>query len=144
MEMTGQWFWWAVGAAVFAALTGIFAKIGVKDIDSNYATLLRTFIVSVVLMGIVAYTKTWSNPLNIPKKTLLFLTLSALGTGASWICYYRALQLGTVSQVIPIDKASIILSILFAVAFLGDRPSLREWMGVGLIAAGVMVLAFKR
>ena len=143
MTTTGCWFWWAIGAAVFAALTGIFAKVGMQGIDSNYATLIRTVIVMVILIGVVVFTGTWSNPLTLSKKTLLFLALSALATGASWICYYKALQLGTVSQVVPIDKASVILAILFAVAFLGERPSWHEWSGIGLIVTGILVLAFK-
>ena len=141
---SGQWFWWAVGAAVFAALTGVFAKVGVRGIDSNFATFIRTVIVAVILVGIVSFTGAWSNPLSFPKKTLIFLVLSAFATGASWVCYYRALQLGTVSQVVPIDKSSLILAILFAVAFLGERPSLREWTGIALITTGILMLAFKR
>jgi len=143
METT-QWLWWAIGAAVFAALTGVFAKVGVKDVDSNFALFIRTIVVSVILIGIVAYTKAWTNPMSLSKKTVLFLFLSALATGASWVCYFKALQMGPVSQVVPIDKASVVLAILFAVAFLGERPSLREWAGVGLIAGGILVLALKR
>ena len=144
MHTTGQWFWWAVGAAVFAALTGVLAKVGVRGIDSNLATFIRTVIVAVILVGIVSFTGAWSNPLSFPRKTLIFLILSAIATGGSWICYYRALQLGPVSQVVPIDKSSLVLAILFAVAFLGERPSLREWTGIALITTGIVMLAFKR
>jgi len=129
---------------VFAALTGVLAKVGVRGIDSNLATFIRTVIVAVILVGIVSFTGAWSNPLSFPRKTLIFLILSAIATGGSWICYYRALQLGPVSQVVPIDKSSLILAILFAVAFLGERPSLREWTGIALITTGIVMLAFKR
>jgi len=129
---------------VFAALTGVLAKVGVRGIDSNLATFIRTVIVAVILVGIVSFTGAWSNPLSFPRKTLIFLILSAIATGGSWICYYRALQLGPVSQVVPIDKSSLVLAILFAVAFLGERPSLREWTGIALITTGIVMLAFKR
>ncbi|MCL1920917.1 MAG: EamA family transporter [Kiritimatiellaeota bacterium] len=144
MSAAGQWFGWAVGAAVFAALTGVLAKVGVRGIDSNFATLIRTIVITVILAGIVAFTGAWSNPLALPKKTLLFLILSAFATGASWVCYYRALQLGDVCQVVPVDKASVVLAILFAALFLGERPTLRDWTGAALIAAGVFLLALKR
>jgi bacterial/archaeal transporter family protein len=129
---------------VFAAMTAIFAKIGIQGVDSDLATLIRTFVIIFVLGAFVSLTGKWSNPLALPPRTLLFLALSAFATGASWVCYFRALQLGDASQVAPVDKFSVVLVALFAVAFLDERPSPREWVGIGLVAAGVLTLAYKR
>jgi transporter family protein len=131
-------------SATFAALTAIFGKIGIQGVNSDFATLIRTVVVIVMLSAFVAYTGKWSNPLTLPPKTWLFLSLSGLATGASWVCYYRALQIGEASKVAPVDKFSLVLVAVFAVAFLGERPSLREWSGIGMIAAGVLLLAVKR
>ena len=139
-----NWLTWAVLSAVFAALTGVLAKAGLRDINSHLALFIRTVIVNALLVGILFYTKAWSSPWVLPMKTWLFLALSAVATGASWICYFRALQLGTVSQVAPVDKLSVILAVLFAVAFLGERPSPREWLGLALIAAGAVVIALPK
>ena len=139
-----SWFFWAALSAVFAALTAIFAKIGIEGVDSDVATLVRTVIVVVVLTAFVWYAGKWSNPLQLPGKTWVFLALSALATGASWVCYFRALQLGEASKVAPVDKFSLVLVALFAVAFLGERPGLRDWLGIGLVAGGVLVLSLKR
>jgi len=141
---SSSWFLWAALSAVFAALTAIFAKIGIHGVDSDLATLVRTVIILVILGAFVWFTGKWSNPLQLSPRTLLFLALSALATGASWVCYFRALQLGNASQVAPVDKFSLVLVAIFAVAFLGERPSLREWAGIGMVAAGVLTLAFKR
>lgn len=138
------WFYWALLSAVFAALTAIFAKIGVQGIDSDLATLVRTAVVIVALAMFVAATGKWSNPFALPARTWVFLGLSGLATGASWVCYFRALQLGPASKVAPIDKFSLVLVALFAFAFLGERPSLREWGGIALVAAGVLVLSLGR
>jgi len=97
-----------------------------------------------VLAAFVAYAGKWSNPFTLPARTWLFLLLSGLATGASWVCYFRALKIGQASQVAPVDKFSLVLVAVFAVVFLGERPSLREWAGIGLVAAGVLLLAFKR
>lgn len=142
--LTTSWFYWAVLSAVFASLTAIFAKIGLEGVDSDLATLIRTAIILLVLMAFVYYTGKWNNPFTLSRKTWLFLTLSALATGASWVSYFRALQLGKASQVAPVDKFSIVLVALFAVIFLGERPTMREWSGIALIASGVLVLAFRR
>lgn len=139
-----SWFHWAVLSAVFAALTAIFAKIGIQGVDSDLATLIRTAIVIVVLSAFVAYTGKWANPLALPAKTWLFLGLSGLATGASWVCYFRALKMGDASKVAPVDKLSLVLVAIFAVTFLGERPSLREWSGIAMVAGGVLLLAFKR
>jgi transporter family protein len=131
-------------SAVFAALTAIFAKIGIQGVNSDFATLIRTFIISIILVFFVWFTGKWSNPFSMTAKTWLFLGLSALATGASWICYFRALQIGEASKVAPVDKLSLVLVAIFAFAFLGERPTLREWIGIAMVAAGVMVLASKR
>lgn len=138
------WFYWAALAAVFAALTAIFAKIGIQDIDPDLATLIRTAIIIVVLAAFVWYVGKWRNPLALPAKTWLFLGLSALAAGASWVCYFRALKTGEASKVAAIDKASLVLVAIFALAFLGERPSLRDWSGIALVAGGVLLLAMKR
>ena len=144
MTSSDAWFYWALLSAVFAALTAIFAKIGIQGVDSDLATLVRTAIIIVILGAFVGLTGKWSNPLTLPPKTWLFLGLSGLATGASWVCYFRALQLGDASKVAPIDKFSLVLVALFAVIFLGERPSLKDWTGIALVASGVLVLAFKR
>lgn len=144
MAHPNAWLYWALMSAGFAALTAIFAKIGIQNVDSDLATLIRTAIIIVVLAAFVAYAGKWSNPFTLPARTWLFLVLSGLATGASWVCYFRALKIGQASQVAPVDKFSLVLVAVFAVVFLGERPSLREWAGIGLVAAGVLLLAFKR
>jgi len=139
-----QWFFWALGSAAFAALTAIFAKIGLEGVDSDLATLIRTIVIVVVLAAIVAALGKWRNPFELSGRTWLFLALSGLATGASWVCYFRALKMGEASKVAPVDKLSVVLVALFAVLFLGERPVPREWAGIGLVAAGVFVLALKR
>ncbi len=144
MPADSTWFYWAVLSAVFAALTAIFAKIGIQGVDSDLATLVRTGIILVVLSGFVWYAGKWSNPLRLSAKTWTFLVLSGLATGASWVCYFRALKIGDASKVAPVDKMSVVLVAIFAVIFLGDRPNLREWSGIALVAAGIVLLALKR
>lgn len=144
MTTANGWFFWAALSAGFAALTAIFAKIGIRGVDSDLATLVRTVIITFVLSGFIWFTGKWSNPLLMSAKTWLFLGLSGLATGASWVCYFRALQIGDASKVAPVDKFSVVLVALFAVMFLGERPALREWVGIFLVAAGVLTLAMKR
>jgi len=144
MTIASNWFFWALLSAVFAALTAIFAKIGIQGVDSDFATLIRTAIIIVILSGFVGFAGKWSNPLDLPARTWQFLTLSALATGASWLCYFRALQVGEASKVAPVDKLSLVLVAIFAFAFLGERPTLREWTGIAMVAGGVLVLSFKR
>lgn len=141
MSGANGWFVWAAMSAVFAALTAIFAKIGIQGVNSDFATLIRTVFILVVLGLFVAMTGRWSNPLDLPVKTWVFLALSALATGVSWVCYFRALQMGDASKVAPVDKFSLVLVALFAVLFLGERPSLAQWLGIGLVSTGVVVLA---
>jgi len=138
------WFYWALLSALFAALTAIFAKIGLQGVDSDFATLIRTFVILLVLSGFIYFTGKWSDPFALSQKTWLFLSLSAVATGASWVCYFRALQIGEASKVAPVDKFSVVLVALFAVIFLSERPSPREWLGIVLVTAGVVVLSLRR
>ena len=138
------WLYWALLSAVFAALTAIFAKIGIQGVDSDFATLIRTAIIMVVLSGFVWFAGKWSNPFELSARTWTFLGLSGLATGASWVCYFRALQIGDASKVAPVDKFSLVLVAVFAVIFLGERPAIRDWIGIGMITAGVLILAFRR
>jgi transporter family protein len=135
---------WAVLSAVFAALTAIFAKIGVEDINPDLATFIRTVIVLASFAVILFFTGQFSAPGPIPARTWLFLILSGLATGASWLCYFRALKLGPATLVAPIDKLSVVLVALFAFVFLGERPSATGWLGIALIAAGAVLLAVKK
>jgi bacterial/archaeal transporter family protein len=138
-----NWIFWALLSAVFAALTTVFARVGVIGVDADLATLLRTVLILVLLAALVGVRRKWLNPAMLPPKTLSFLALSALATGASWICYFRALQIGRASQVAPVDRLSLVLVAIFAVAFLGERPSVQEWLGIALVTAGVLVLTLK-
>ena len=144
MTSTSAWFNWALLSAAFAALTAIFAKIGLEGVDSDLATLLRTLVIIVVLAGFVYFTGKWSNPLNLEPKTWLFLTLSGLATGASWVCYFRALKVGDASKVAPVDKLSLLLVVVFAFLFLDERPSVREWVGIIMVGVGVLIIGFKK
>ena len=143
MTASSTWLFWALLSAVFAALTAIFAKIGIQGVNSDLATLVRTGIIISVLSAFVWVTGQWSNPLKWSPKTWIFLSLSGLATGVSWVCYFRALQIGEASKVAPVDKLSLVLVAVFAVAFLGERPRLREWVGILMVGGGVFVLAFK-
>ena len=138
------WLMWALLSAVFAALTAVFAKVGLEGIDSDYATLLRTGVIIVVLGAFVTVSGKWRSPAELPIRSALFLILSALATGASWVCYFRALKIGAASRVAPIDKLSVVLVAIFAFVILGERPSLRDWLGILTIAAGAILLSLKR
>jgi transporter family protein len=138
-----SWLFWALLSASFAALTAIFAKIGVEHINSDFATLLRTLIVVVVLAAILGVTRQYQ-PLNaISMRTYAFLSLSGLATGASWLCYFRALKLGDAARVAPVDKLSVVLVALFGVAFLGERLTAANWLGIVLIGCGALLVAYK-
>jgi transporter family protein len=141
--MTGNWQAWAAGSALFAALTAIFGKIGVAQIDSNLATLIRTIFIVGVLAAIVAFTHGWQPLGTIPKRTWIFLLLSGLATGASWLCYYHALKLGPASGVAPIDKLSVVLVALFGVTLLGERLSWQGWLGILMMAGGAALVSVK-
>jgi len=138
-----SWLPWALLSALFAALTAIFAKVGIEAIEPDFATLLRTVVVALTLGALVYATGKWQSPFEIPPKSALFLVLSALATGASWICYFRALKLGDASKVAPVDKLSVLLVAVFATAFLGERPGLREWLGIALVGGGVLLLGLR-
>jgi transporter family protein len=142
-ETLSSWQVWAVLSAVFAALTAIFAKVGVEGINSDFATLIRTLIVLITLSLILLASGQLTNPGPISLKSWIFLILSALGTGASWLCYFRALMLGPATLVAPIDKLSVVLVAVFGVVFLGERPSPYGWVGIVLIAAGAVLIAAK-
>jgi transporter family protein len=138
-----HWLTWALLSAGFAALTAIFGKIGVENVNSDFATFIRTVVILVVLGAILAAMGTFQ-PLNsVSPRTYLFLGLSGLATGASWLCYYRALKIGDAARVAPIDKLSVVLVALFAALFLGERLSGRNWLGVALIAGGAVLVAAK-
>jgi bacterial/archaeal transporter family protein len=141
--LSQSWQFWALVAAVFAALTAIFAKLGVAELDSNLATLIRTFVVLVafgVLFTLTGQLTSWP---EISARTWFFLILSGLATGASWLAYFKALKLGPASQVAPIDKLSVVLVAIFAALFLGERLSLANWLGVAMIGAGAVLVALK-
>ena len=144
MSFSNQWMAWALLSAIFAAITAILAKIGIRGVDTDLATLIRTAIIMMVLIAFVWGTGKWQNPFELSAKTWIFLSLSGLATGASWVCYFRALQVGPASQVAPIDKLSLVLVAIFAVVFLNERPSLREWGGISMVAGGVLLLTLKR
>ncbi|MEM8592152.1 MAG: EamA family transporter [Pseudomonadota bacterium] len=136
-----SWLFWAILAAVFAALTAILAKVGVGGVNSNYATFIRTVVV-VLALGLLVWVTGETQPLGtLPSKTLIFLVLSGLATGASWLCYFRALQLGQAAQVAPIDKLSVVLVAVIGVVFLGEKLSAVGWSGVALIGAGAVLVA---
>jgi transporter family protein len=135
------WQVWAVLSALFAALTAIFAKIGVENVNSDLATLIRTLVVICVLAMIVYATGQFQDPARITGRTYLFLLLSGLGTGASWLCYFRALKLGNAAQVAPIDKLSVAMAIVLGLALLGEKPSWPVLVGGLLIVAGSLVIA---
>lgn len=139
-----SWQVWALLAAVFAALTAIFAKVGISNIDSDLATWVRTIVIIMALTVILSMTgKLEVTALsNLSSKSILFLVMSGLATGASWLCYFRALKLGNASQVAPIDKLSVVLVALFGVVFLGERLAGLSWLGVGLIGLGAVLVAY--
>jgi len=141
--MIDSWQFWALMSAVFAALTAIFAKIGIQGINSDFATLVRTLVIIGALCLFLTITGQWQKPGEISGKSWLFLVLSGLATGASWLAYFRALQIGDASRVAPIDKLSVVLVALFGAAFLGERMSTVNWFGILLIGCGVVLVALR-
>lgn len=137
-----DWRLFALGSAIFAAFTAIFGKVGVSDINSNLATFIRTVVILLVTAAMISLRKEWRAPASLDTKSLVFLILSGLATGASWLCYYRALQLGPASKVAPIDKLSVAFVIVLAFLFLGEQMSLKTIFGGLLIVAGSVVLVF--
>ena len=135
------WQFWAVLSAIFAALTAIFAKVGVANINSDLATFIRTCVILLTLALIIYATGQFQNPASIEPRTYLFLVLSGFATGVSWLCYFRALKLGNASQVAPIDKLSVVLVAIFGALLLGEKLTLLNWLGVVLIALGALLVA---
>jgi len=138
-----SWVFWALLSAGFAALTAIFAKIGIENVNSDFATFIRTVVILLVAALIVHASGNWQQPSSVSAKTWLFLILSGAATGASWICYFRALKLGDAARVAPIDKLSVVFVSVFAVLFLGERLALPNWLGVILIACGAVLVAYR-
>ncbi len=141
--LLGTWQLWAILSAVFAAMTAIFAKIGIENVNSDFATFIRTIVILGVVAILLAITGQWQSPGSVSGRTYGFLVLSGLATGASWLCYFRALKIGNAAQVAPVDKLSVVLVAVFAVLFLGERPSLSAWLGITLIASGTVLIALR-
>lgn len=142
-QLLATWQFWAILSACFAALTAIFAKVGVEHVNADFATFLRTIVILAALAVILTMTGQWQRIEAVSPRSLVFLVLSGLATGGSWVCYFRALKLGDAARVAPIDKLSVVLVALFAVVFLGERLALRNWLGVALIAGGAVLVAQK-
>ena len=143
MRLFQSWQAWALMSAVFAGLTAIFAKVGVQNVNSDFATLIRTVVILCVLCAILLATDQWQSLTSISNRTYFFLVLSGLATGGSWICYFRALKLGDAARVAPIDKMSVVLVAIFGVAFLGEKLSPPNWIGVVFVAAGAVLIAYR-
>lgn len=141
--MVASWQFWALMSAVFAALTAIFAKVGIQGINSDFATLVRTFVIIGALCLFLTITGQWQSPGEISARSWLFLVLSGLATGASWLAYFRALQIGDAARVAPVDKLSVVLVALFGAVFLGERMSTINWFGIVLIGCGVVLVALR-
>ena len=140
--LLSAWQFWALLSAAFAAMTAIFAKVGVENVNSDLATFVRTLVVIAALAAFLTFTDRWQAPGSLSRRTYLFLVLSGLATGASWVCYFRALKLGDASQVAPIDKLSVVLVAIFATAFLGERLAPINWAGVAMIGVGAILVAW--
>lgn len=140
MELTSAWWFWALLSAVFAALTAIFAKVGVKEVDSDVATFIRTVVILLTLGLILVALGKFHSPGDVGARTWVFLVLSGLATGASWICYFRALKLGDASLVAPVDKLSVVLVAVFGVTLLGETLSGLQWAGVAMVGGGAVLL----
>ena len=135
-----MWFWFALGSVVFAALTSILAKIGIEGVNSNLATAIRTMVVVVMAWGMVFLTNAQKGIADITRRSWIFLILSGLATGASWLCYYRALQVGEASKVVPIDKLSVIITLALAFVFLHEEFTAKSLIGCALIGAGTLLM----
>ena len=140
MKLLSNWPIYALGSAFFAGLTVLFGKIGVMNINSNLATFIRTIVIIVMIAAIVCLRNEWQRPQAIEAKTWIFLVLSGIATGLSWLCYYRAIQLGPISKVAPVDKLSVALAIIFGVIFLGEKLSWQVFLGSGLIVIGAAII----
>ncbi len=138
-----DWKLYAVGSALFAGLTAVLAKVGVRHISSNMATLVRTFVIIIFIGVVVGMRREWKSPFSLDKVSLTFLVLSAITTGLSWLCYFRALQGGPASLVAPIDKLSLVFAVVLSLMFLGERLGAYQWLGVCLITCGTLIIIFK-
>ncbi|BCP53064.1 transporter [Kaistia sp. 32K] len=141
--MMSSWFFWALLSAAFAALTAIFAKVGISGVNSDFATFIRTIVILLTIAFILTATGKWQPFGSVAPRSYVFLVLSGFATGASWLCYFRALSLGDAARVAPIDKLSVVLVAIFGVAFLGETLSPRNWLGVLLIASGAVLVALR-
>jgi transporter family protein len=141
--LQSTWQFWALLSAAFAALTAIFAKVGVENVNSDFATFIRTVVILLVLGALVAATGKWQAPASVSSRAWAFLTLSGLATGASWLCYFRALQIGDASKVAPVDKLSVVLVAVFGVVFLREHLTLPNWIGVAMIGVGAVLVAYR-
>lgn len=135
-----MWFIFALASAVFAALTSILAKVGIEGVNSNLATAIRTFVVLAMSWTMVFITNTHSGIFSVSRKSWIFLILSGLATGASWLCYYKALQMGEVSKVVPIDKLSVVITLILAFVFLHEQFNVKSLIGTVLLTAGTLVM----
>lgn len=142
-SLLGSWPFWALLSAAFAALTAIFAKVGIANVNSDFATFIRTIVILCALGAILVGTGQWQPLGSVSGRTYVFLVLSGLATGGSWICYFRALKLGEASRVAPVDKLSVVLVAIFGVVFLGERLSPANWLGVAFIATGAVLVAYR-
>ena len=142
-NLLSSWQLWAILSAAFAALTAIFAKVGVENVGSDFATFIRTIVILFVAGGVLSITGQWQPFGSVSGRTYAFLMLSGAATGASWLCYFRALKIGDAARVAPIDKLSVVLVAIFGVMFLGESLSGRNWLGVGLIAVGAILVAWR-
>ncbi|MCL8382230.1 EamA family transporter [Xanthobacter aminoxidans] len=140
-SLLANWVFWAVLSAAFAALTAIFAKVGVAGVDSDFATLIRTVVILALVAAIALSRGAWQPVTSVSGRTWTFLLLSGLATGASWLCYFRALKMGDAARVAPVDKLSVVLVAVFGVIFLGEKLSAAAALGVALIAAGAVLVA---
>ena len=137
------WQLWALLSAFFAALTAIFAKVGVENVASDFATFIRTVVILLVLAGMLTLTRGWQGLDTVSPRSAVFLVLSGLATGASWLCYFRALKVGDAARVAPVDKLSVVLVAIFGAVFLSERLSLANWLGVALIGGGAVLVALR-
>lgn len=140
MNFRESWQWYALGSAFFAGLTAFFGKLGVAGVNSNLATLIRTIVILAVTAGIISSRQEWQRPSSIASNTWLFLVLSGIATGLSWLCYFRALQIGPVSKVAPLDKLSVAFAIILGLVFLGEHLTWPAAVGASLIVVGAIVM----
>ncbi len=144
MNLQYNWTFWAILSAVFAAATAVLAKLGLAGVNSDFATLVRASLITGLLAFFVYASGQWISPRALSSRNWIFLGLSAIATGASWVCYFRALQLGEAEKVAPIDKLTVVMVAIFAVLFLGERPTVTDWAGIGLVTLGVLLLVIRR